>query len=264
MSGLLIVNADDWGGSEATTEAILRTFEAGRITSTSGMVYMPDSDRAAEIARRSNLPVGLHLNLTEPFSDPTTPAQVRERQRRVAARFSGAGSDGHPGTARLRKWAYDPTIRAEVDRAIADQLERFVTLYGTMPTHFDGHNYVDVCPNVFLSGSIPTGSRMRNSLGCYPLERSAKGVLRALRQAPRSRRFASTRYLLHIAGLQLPEDEPADPRLELAHRAPVEVMGHPDDELERKALMSAAWGRVLAKHRLGSFADLATRTPRAG
>jgi hypothetical protein len=51
VSGLLIVNADDWGGSEATTDAILATFEAGRITSTSGMVHMPDSDRAAEIAR---------------------------------------------------------------------------------------------------------------------------------------------------------------------------------------------------------------------
>lgn len=255
MSGLLVVNADDWGGSEATTDAILRTFEAGRITSTSGMVYMPDSDRAAEIAKRERLPVGLHLNLTEPFTDPSTPSPVRERQRRVAARLAGTGSDGHPGTARLRKWLYDPTIRADVDRAIADQLERFEALYGGAPTHFDGHNYVDVCPNVFLSAAIPAGSRMRNSLDCYPLERSAKGVLRALRQRLRSHRTRSTRYLLHIADLRLDEDAP-DPRLELAHGAPVEVMGHPDDEAELAALMSPAWKRALAEHRLGSFADL--------
>jgi hypothetical protein len=96
---------------------------------------------------------------------------------------------------------------------------------------------------------------MRNSLDCYPLERSAKGVLRALRQRLRSRRLRSTRYLLHIADLRLDEDTP-DPRLELAHDAPVEVMGHPDDEAELAALMSPAWGRVLAEHRLGSFADL--------
>jgi chitin disaccharide deacetylase len=254
--GLLIVNADDWGGSEATTEAILRSFEAGRVTSTSGMVYMPDSDRAAEVAKRKGLPVGLHLNLTEPFADPATPPAVRHRQRRVAELFSGRGRDGHPGTARLRKWVYDPRIRTEVGRAIADQIERFEALYGRPPTHFDGHNYVDVCPNVFLSGAIPGGSKMRNSLDRFPLERSAMGVLRSIRQALRSRRFASTRYLLHIAELHLPEDGPADLRLALAQRRSVEVMGHPDDERERAILMSAAWGRVLAEHRLGSFADL--------
>jgi predicted glycoside hydrolase/deacetylase ChbG (UPF0249 family) len=256
VSGLLVVNADDWGGSEATTDAILRTFEAGRITSTSGMVYMPDSDRAAELAGRAGLPVGLHINLTEPFTDPRTPQPVRDRQRRVAGRLGGAGRDGHPGTAQLRKWLYDPTIKADVDRAITDQIERFEALYGRAPTHFDGHNYVDLCPNVFLSRSIPAGASMRNSLDCYPLERSAMGVIRALRQRLRSRRLHSTRYLLHIANLRLGEGETTDPRLRLARCAPVEVMGHPDDEVELAAFMSPAWQRVLGEYRLGSFADL--------
>lgn len=256
MSGLLVVNADDWGGSEATTEAILGTFEAGRITSTSGMVYMPDSERAAELAARVGLPVGLHLNLTEPFADPATPVEVRERQRRVAARLGGASRDGHPGTARLRKWLYDPAIKADVDKAIADQLERFEALYGGAPTHFDGHNYVDLCPNVFLSRSLPAGAAMRNSLDRYPLERSAMGAVRALRQRLRSRRLRSTRYLLHIAQLRLDEAETPDPRLRLARDAPVEVMGHPDDEAELAAFMSPAWERVMGEYRLGSFADL--------
>lgn len=256
MSGLLVVNADDWGGSEATTEAILDTFEAGRITSTSAMVYMPDSDRAAEVAKRAKLPVGLHLNLTEPFADPATPAAVRERQRRVAERLAGVGPDGHPGTARLRKWLYDPTIRAAVDRAIADQIERFAALYGRAPTHFDGHNYVDLCPNVFLSRAIASGSTMRNSLGCHSAERTPMATLRRARQALRSRRFRSARYLLHISELDLPADGPPDARLRLADEAAVEVMGHPDDERERRILMSEAWGRALAEHRLGSFADL--------
>lgn len=256
MSGLLVVNADDWGGSEATTDAILQTFEAGRVTSTSAMVYMPDSDRAAEGALRAKLPVGLHLNLTEPFGDPAVPATIRERQRRVAERFSGAGADGHPGTARLRKWLYDPTIKHEVDRAVADQVERFAQLYGRPPTHFDGHNYVDLCPNVFLSRSLPSGSRMRNSLDCFPVERSPMALLRSARQALRSRRFRSTRYTLQIAHLRLPASGPPDPRLRLADADPVEVISHPDDAREREILMSDAWGRVLAEHRLGSFADL--------
>lgn len=256
MSGLLVVNADDWGGSEATTDAILGTFEAGRITSASGMVYMPDSARAAELAARTGLPVGLHINLTEPLTGPDTPPPVRERQRHVAARLGGVGRDGHPGTARLRKWLYDPTIKSDVDKAIADQLERFEALYGRAPTHFDGHNYVDLCPNVFLSRSIPAGSVMRNSLDCYPLERSAKGLIRALRQCTRSRRLRSTRYLLHISALRLDESAPPDPRLRLAHDVPVEVMGHPDNKAELAAFMSPAWERVMGEHRLASFAAL--------
>ena len=257
MSGLLVVNADDWGGGEATTDAILGAFEAGRITSASGMVHMPDSERAAEVAARAGLPVGLHLNLTEPFPEGgQAPRPVRERQRRVAERLGGAGRDGHPGTARLRKWLYDPAIKADVDRAIGDQLERFEALYGRAPTHFDGHNYVDLCPNVFLSRSIPAGAVMRNSLDCYPLERSAMGRIRALRQRLRSRRLRSTGYLLHIAQLRLDDAEAPDPRLRLARDAAVEVMGHPDEEAELAAFMSPAWERAMGEYRLGSFADL--------
>jgi predicted glycoside hydrolase/deacetylase ChbG (UPF0249 family) len=258
VSGLLIVNADDWGASEETTEAILETFEAGRITSASGMVHMQGSDRAAEIATRERLPVGLHINLTEPLSDPATPASVRDRQRRVAEKLATVGRDGRPGTSRLRRWVYDPSIAANVDGAIADQLERFEELYGGPPTHFDGHNHVDVFPNVFLSRAIPKGSKLRNTLRRYPLERSAGAVLRSARQLLRSRRFVSTSYVLHIADLRLPDEGEGarDPNLERAASVPVEVMGHPDWGPERDIFMSPAWGRAMAEHRLGSFVDL--------
>jgi YdjC-like protein len=256
VSGLLVVNADDWGGGEATTNAIQGTFEAGRITSASAMVYMSDSDRAAEIAKRVGLPVGLHLNLSEPFAGDEVPVAVRNRQRRVAELCAGAGPDGHPGIAKVRKWLFDPTVSTQVDRAIADQVERFTALYGSAPTHFDGHNHVDVCPNVFRSGSIPAGSFLRGSLGRFPLTRSPAGLVRSARHAMRPRRLRSTRYVLHIAELNLPEGGPFDPRLRLARKRTVEVVSHPDDQAEHAALMSPAWERVLGEYRLGSFADL--------
>lgn len=256
MSGLLIVNADDWGGSEATTEAIFRTFEARRVTSTSAMVYMTDSDRAASIAKQHELPVGLHLNLTQPFSDPATPARTRDRQRRLTTVLAGEGADRQPGTAKLRRWLYDPWLRGEVNRAIADQIERFEATYGRAPTHFDGHNYVDVCPNVFRSRSLPLGSKMRNSLDRYPLQGTAMALARGLRQGLRSRRFASTRYVLHITELKLTPGGPMDPKLALAGTVPVEVMGHPDDRAEHDILMSPAWSECLDRFKLGSFADL--------
>jgi predicted glycoside hydrolase/deacetylase ChbG (UPF0249 family) len=257
VSGLLVVNADDWGGDESSTDAILGAFEAGRITSASAMVYMPDSIRAAEIAKRVGLPVGLHLNLSEPFARADMPAAVRARQRRLAKRCAGTGPDGHPGISRTRRWCFDPRVSAEVDRVIADQIERFTALYGRAPTHFDGHNHVDVCPNVFRSGSIPAGAFLRGSVGRFPVDRSPMGLARSARHACRPRRLRSTDYLLHIAELSLPDSGPADPRLRLADESSVEVMGHPDDPGELAALMSPAWERVLGEHRLGSFADLA-------
>lgn len=252
MSGLLIVNADDWGGERRSTAPILEAFRAGRVTSTTAMVYMEDSARAAEIAKHEGLPVGLHLNLTQPFSDPDTPPAVRERQRRVAATFAGQGRDGHPGTSQLRRWLYDPRVARNVTAALHDQIDCFEALYGCPPTHFDGHNYVDLTPNVFLSPALPRGAKMRNSLDRYPLPKSPMALARGLRQKLRGQRLRSTRYVLHISDLDLPDD----PRLALAEKDPVEVICHPDNPSELERLMSDEWAACLARLRTGSFADL--------
>lgn len=253
MSGLLIVNADDWGGERRSTEAIDEAFRAGRVTSTTAMVYMEDSGRAAEIAVAAMLPVGLHLNLTQPFTEATAAAPVRERQRRVVAAFHGHGPDGQPGTARLRRWLYDPRVAKLVGDTLGDQLERFEALYGGPPTHFDGHNYVDTTPNVFLSRALPRGSKMRNTLDRYPLDTGAGAFAREVRQRLRRSRFRSTRYVLHISELELPDD----PRLELAVTDSVEVICHPDHGPEMERLMSDEWAACLGRLRTGSFADLA-------
>jgi predicted glycoside hydrolase/deacetylase ChbG (UPF0249 family) len=252
MGGLLIVNADDWGGERRSTAAIHDAFGAGRVTSTTAMVYMEDSRRAAEIAKAESLPVGLHLNLTQPFSAPDVPAPVRERQRRIVTSFVGRGRDGHPGTSQARRWIYDPRIARQVGDALRDQLERFEELYGCPPTHFDGHNYVDTAPNAFLSRALPRGSKMRNSLDRHPLDTGPMAIARELRQRLRGRRFHSTHYVLHISDLDLPDD----PRLALAATDSVEVICHPDNPAEMERLMSEEWATCLARYRTGSFADL--------
>ncbi len=43
---MIVINADDLGRTEAETEAALSCFNQGRITSTSAMVFMEDSERA--------------------------------------------------------------------------------------------------------------------------------------------------------------------------------------------------------------------------
>jgi YdjC-like protein len=80
---VLIVNADDLGCAVSATDAILTCHREGAITSATAMVYMEDSDRAARLAVDQRLPVGLHINLTTPFTDRSVPYTVRERQARM-------------------------------------------------------------------------------------------------------------------------------------------------------------------------------------
>jgi predicted glycoside hydrolase/deacetylase ChbG (UPF0249 family) len=178
---------------------------------------------------------------------------VKARQERLTRKF----------TKRSLRWIYDPRLRAAVAECISDQFERFLALYGQAPTHVDGHHHVDLCPNVFLSRAIPSGTKVRNTLHSFPLEKSPVGVARAVRQALASRRFASTDYLFHIRDIQ-PLCAPVASRLRLARQASVEVMAHPAFRDECTRLMSASWARAMQDNPLGSFADLAARSTKPG
>jgi len=48
---MLIINADDFGRSELETDVILKCYHERRITSTTAMVFMADSVRAADLGR---------------------------------------------------------------------------------------------------------------------------------------------------------------------------------------------------------------------
>jgi chitin disaccharide deacetylase len=66
----LIVNADDFGYSEAVNGAIMSAFESSLLTSTSIMANMPGFDHAVGLIHWHSFlqqKVGLHLNLTEGF-----------------------------------------------------------------------------------------------------------------------------------------------------------------------------------------------------
>ena len=244
---MLVINADDWGAHTATTDAILRCFRAGRVTSATAMVFMEDSARAAAIGRRENLPLGLHLNLTQPYADGSLPAPVRARQQRLTRHFRHV---------RVMRWFYDPRIREAVERCIADQLDAFESAYGRAPTHLDGHNHVHLCPNVLLSRSARrvTAVRTAHSRGA----RSPASLARALRRRAIRRRFRSTDALFALSAVHPAlGGEGLQRTLELTRHASVELMVHPSRAEEYELLLSDAWGRAIAGVPLGSFADLA-------
>jgi predicted glycoside hydrolase/deacetylase ChbG (UPF0249 family) len=235
--GLLIVNADDFGYDEPSTDAAVECFVRGGITSVSAMVHMRDSERAAEVARDAGVPVGLHLNLSEPYTGSDVPEAARLRQARLAERFSG-------GWLRVRRWLYDPTIRRDVDDCIGEQLERFQALYGAAPCHVDGHKHVQVSPNILLSRALRPGTRMRTALH---LDAMLLRPGRAARRRLMERRFTSTEYCFDFA-----ERERA---LQLAREATVELVVHPALR-DYAALLSDDWARALERLSLGCFADL--------
>jgi chitin disaccharide deacetylase len=247
--GLLIVNADDWGYDEVTTRAIADCHLAGGLTSTTAMMFMDGSELAASLAgQHPALGIGLHLNLFEAYSGTSVGTSVRDRQRRLVDYF-------HRG--RLRRWFYDPRVRESVDRIVADQLERFVELYGRMPTHVDGHHHSHMAANVLLSRSLPRGTAIRNALSDAHRATPLKTAMRQARRRLLLSRFTTTDYFFSIATVwPALEGPPPMEKLELARRASVEVMVHPAFAHEYGPLQSEDWVATLEGLPAGTFADL--------
>lgn len=245
---LLIVNADDLGWNAEATDRTIEAFAAGQITSSTALVHMEDSERAAALAREHELPTGLHLNLTDPFTDPGLPAAERDRHREVCRHFDGGGQ------LHLRSWTYDPRIQPEVEYTIQAQLSRYEEQFGAPPTHVDGHNHVHVCPNVARAKAI-AGFKRRNALKGWPGTRTALGLARLARRLVTTPRAPTTEYFFDIAELGKRPQSLAE-RLELSRRTSVEVMAHPGFGHELEVLRSEGWSRAIEGLPRGSYADL--------
>jgi chitin disaccharide deacetylase len=249
QQGLLIVNADDLGLDRGNTDSILECFHLGAISSATALVWMEDSDRAAELARRDRLPVGLHLNLIEPFSAVDVPEAVAATQHRVVQRLRQNGISGQ---------LYHPGWSADFERCISDQLTRFHELYGHPPTHVDGHRHMHLVPNALLARALGTVGRCRPPVNRTP--RESPGYKRALRTAWGRLvrlRFSTTDWCFSIRSLH-PElgGAGAEERLDRTSEETVELFVHPGYPDELPLLRSTDWREHLAHRRLGTYAEL--------
>ncbi len=241
---MLIINADDWGRSVAETDAAFRCYKANRITSVSAMVFMEDSQRAAELARDTQLDVGLHLNFSEQFTDNRCSARLKEHQKRLI-RF-----------LRQNKFAqvmYNPFLRNAFAYSYRAQAEEFVRLFGKAPSRIDGHHHMHLCANMLLSNMIPAGMRMRRNFSFWPGEKSA--LNRAYRRFVDrwlTRRYRLTDYFFDLT--QCIEQKKLDRVVALAKSSSVELMTHPIVHSEAEYLMSDEFCGVLQRLELGSYA----------
>jgi predicted glycoside hydrolase/deacetylase ChbG (UPF0249 family) len=239
-TGLLIVNADDWGRDRRTTDRILACSRKGGISSVSAMVFMEDTERAAEIAKEQGLDAGLHLNLTSPFTAPRCPAQVGERQQQLARYLLK-----HPFARAL----YHPGLAGHFEYVIGAQLDEFQRLYGMGPGRIDGHHHMHLCANVLLHGLLPPGTKVRRH---FSYERGEKRVRNSLfRHSTRlalGGRHLQTDYFFSLPPL-------VSDRLRyifsLAEQYVVELETHPLDDREYQFLSEGEIFRWIDRSSIG-------------
>ena len=243
---MIIINADDWGGSRALTDPVLACFREGRITAVSAMVFMDDSERAADLAKEYSVDSGLHLNFSERFTARNASTQLRESQDRIA-RFLTRGRYG--------QLFYNPTLRQEFRYVYQAQFDEFCRLYGDPPSHFDGHRHMHLCSNMLVDALIPAGQRVRRSFSFWPGEKSVfNRAYRFLVDCQLARRYRLTDFFFSL--LQCLRAERLGRVLELARIRKVELMTHPAVIEENAFLMSEKWINALENLRPVPYSSL--------
>jgi chitin disaccharide deacetylase len=241
---MLIINADDFGRSAAETNAAISCYTAGRITSLSAMVFMGDSERAAELAKEIQPDVGLHLNFTERFSGPMVPATLASYQDKLA---------GFLTRNRYSQVIYNPLLRKEFSYSYEAQFDEFTRLFGNPPSRIDGHHHMHLCANLLLSNLIPHGMKVRRNFSFWPGEKSwFNRAYRSFVDRWLARRYELTDYFFDLT--QSIREEKIDRAMALAKSNKVELMTHPILELESEYLMSHQFQAMLQRLNVGGYA----------
>jgi predicted glycoside hydrolase/deacetylase ChbG (UPF0249 family) len=246
----LIVNADDFGISEAVNRGIVDAHDHGIVTSTSLMATGSAFEHAVELARsRPRLAVGVHLALTE--------------QRPLTAALGFVTAEGRlpQHTAQLlrqilRKRVPLPDVHRELDAQI-----RRVRAAGIAISHLDGHQHVHVLPGVARVVAALAEAHGISAVR-YPAERLRGYMLRDAKQlrrvaeqaalslfcksAPFERLRRSDGFAGFYFGGRLDEASLATVLDHLPADGTVELMCHPGDEDMRP---TAEWQYAWAAER---------------
>lgn len=226
-SGVLILNADDWGRDRNTSDRILDCILRGTVSSTSAMVFMEDSERAAATAREREIDAGLHLNFTTPFSASSSPAQLLKHQRRVSAYLNRHA---------LAQVVFHPGLVDSFEYVVTAQIDEYRRIYGHAPRRLDGHHHMHLCANVLLQGLLPAGTIVRRNFSFQAGEKNfwnriyRKGVDGVL----------ARRHRMVDCFFSLPPFEPQlrlERILAVARQSVVELETHPVNQDEYRFLM---------------------------
>jgi len=243
---MLIINADDWGRDRPATDTALVCHQNGRISSATGMVFMADSQRAAELANSAGMDIGLHINFTEKFNDCGCPENILNHQNRIR-RFLKAN--------KYALLLYNPFLSRSFRCVFDAQLAEFTRIYGRAPSHFDGHQHMHLGTNMLVQKIIPAGQKVRRSFSFQPGEKNpANRAYRRVVDRSLARRYRLTDSFFALAQHLKPES--LAPVFDLARTANVEVMTHTWNRAEYDLLMSEGFPRLSKGIQLASYTRL--------
>ncbi len=134
----LIINADDFGESEETDDAILTSFRHGFITSTSAFAGSPIFEKMIADLKTSKIPCGVHLSFTSgnPLSDVGKIPTLIDP------------STGSFPDEKIQRSRLDKISPAELYLEFEEQIDKFLKA-GFAPTHLDNHH-----STVYLKGEL--------------------------------------------------------------------------------------------------------------
>ena len=172
----LIVNADDFGMTEAVNQGIVEAHDRGIVTSASIMATGSAFEHAVALAKtRPGLAVGVHLTLTEqrPLIGTAAAPSLVGRDGRFPRHLVQFAKPYLRGKVALVE------VRAELDAQI-----RKVRDAGIAVSHLDGHQHVHVLPGI---AAIVADLAASHGIGAvrYPAERVSAYMLRNLQNARR-------------------------------------------------------------------------------
>ena len=240
---MIIINADDWGRSRVETDAAKACFDQGRITSVSAMVFMDDSERAAELAKGCGLDVGLHVNLSQRFTVNGGPTNLTEHHAAVVNFLT---------RNKYTLLFYHPRLRESFRYVYEAQAEEFERLYGCKPSHIDGHQHKHLCTNMLLDGILPAGELVRRSFTFQSHEKSwLNRTYRNWVDQKLAARHRLTDFFFSLSrSLQM---KSLDRVFQLAGAANVELMTHPANQHEFAYLQSDECAQALTPLSKGGF-----------
>ena len=243
---MLIITADDYGKTRHATNSILKCFSSKRITSASAMVFMEDSERAASIAFKASLEVGLHLNFTQSFTACNIPLEHREHLNRVASYLT---------KHKLFQVIYNPFLANSFNFLFLAQQEEFMRLYNKPPDFYNGHHHMHLCANVLARKMIPNRARVRTIFTFDPGEKNTLNRLyRHILTIWISRRFLSTNRFFSIAPIK--NVERLRKIINLAAKKTVEIEVHPENYEEFEFLLSDEYQHLMDSASSGNFQQL--------
>lgn len=151
----LIITADDFGYSLGRNKAILECYNRRVISRSSLLVNSVQVMDAVNKAIRYQIPLGLHLNLTEgyPISDPSTVRSLIDPDTKTML-----------GKMGFRHALIKGKIEMEqVAKEIKAQMKKFIQLTRRKPVFVDGHQHIHILPGiceVFARNILITETRL--------------------------------------------------------------------------------------------------------